>query len=415
MNLAGATYRAISVADAYRIVTLSGVVSGASTLVKTGVGILRLTNGANTYTNTAISQGTLALSATGNLPGNILLNSGTLAGWDRNFTVTNNMQLIQSSTIDVGAATTTTASGIISGDFTYVGAQTGLTKTGLGTLVLGGANSYLGATTINGGVLSIGADNNLGSVGGLNVLPGGVTFGVAGGQLAVTATNTSNRVLTMTGAGSINVAAGQTYTNNALTANSTGLLTINGPGTVILNGNQTGANLHDNTAISNGATLMTQATTGTPFGDTVAVTLNGGSLRVNTNGPGAAFTIPTVTFAGNGYLRLDAQMGNDIQLTATTLTRSGNGTLAIVPGVDGNLGNTVGADARVLGTTILGQATTTAAGLATLNNIGGFSGINAEVPLPAPSSALPPARMPLPASSAMTPWWASSPPPVPIR
>ncbi|MCX6839396.1 MAG: autotransporter-associated beta strand repeat-containing protein [Verrucomicrobia bacterium] len=373
VNLAGATYRSLSVADATRIVTLSGVVSGASTLVKTGVGILRLSNAANTYTNTAISQGILALSATGNLPGNILLNSGTLAGWDRNFTVTNDMQLIQSSTIDVGAATTTTASGIISGDFTYIGAQTGLTKTGLGTLVLSNANTYLGATTLNAGVLSISADNNLGSTGGLNVTPGGLAFN--GGQLAVTASQTSNRVITMTAAGSIYAAAGQTYTNNALTANSTGLLTINGPGTVILNGNQTGANLHDNTAISNGATLLTQATTGTPFGDT-AVTINGGSLRVNTNGPGAAFTIPTVNFAGGSYMRLDAMMGNDIQLTATTLARVGAGTLAIVPGADGNLGNTVGADARVLAGTILGQVTTTPQQLATLNNIGGFTGNN---------------------------------------
>ncbi len=69
-------------------------------------------------------------------------------------------------------------------------------------------------------------------------------------------------------------------------------------------------------------------------------------------------------------------MGNDIQLTATTLARVGAGTLAIVPGVDGNLGNTVGSDARVLGTTILGQATTTPQQLATLNNLGGFTGNN---------------------------------------
>jgi autotransporter-associated beta strand protein len=377
VDLAGATYRALSIAGTDRIVTLSGKVTGSSSLVKTGVGILRLTNATNDYTgDTVVSQGTLLLAPAG-IPGasTVKLNSGVLANWNSSLTLGNNVQLIQNSTIDVGAATTLTSTGTISGDFTYVGAQTGLTKTGLGTLVLSGVNTYLGATTINGGVLSISADNNLGSVGGLSVLPGGVTFGVAGGHLAVTATNTSNRVLTMTAAGSINVAAGQTYTNNALTAGA-GLLTINGPGTVILNGNQTGANLHDNTAISNGATLMTQATAGTPFGD-VAVTINGGSLRVNTNGPGAAFTIPTVTFAGNGYLRLDAQMGNDIQLTATTLTRSGSGVLVIVPGVDGNLGNTVGADARVLGTTILGQNTAIIQGLATLNNIGGFSGNNA--------------------------------------
>jgi len=262
--------------------------SGSSTLVKAGAGILRLTNGSNSYTATAISAGTLALSSTGNLPGNILLNSGTLAGWDRNFTVANNMQLIQSSTIDVGAATTLTANGIISGDMTYVNAQTGLTKTGLGNLVLSGSNTYLGTTTITAGVLSISADNNLGSVGGLNVLPGGLAFN--GGQLLVTDNITTNRVVTMTAAGSINVASGKTLTVNGITANNAGLLTVNGPGTVILNGNQTGLNLHDSSAISNGATLMTQNTQGTPFGDgaTNTVTINGGSLRVNTNGPGAA-------------------------------------------------------------------------------------------------------------------------------
>lgn len=239
--------------------------------------------------------------------------------------------LLQNSTIDVGAGfTLAQTGGVLSGSFSVTGAQTGFTKTGLGTLVLGGANTYLGTTTINAGILSISSDANLGDVGGSTVLPGGITFG--GGQLLVTSNVTSNRVITMTGAGSINVAAGQTYTNNGLTAGA-GLLTINGPGTVILNGNVTGANAHDNTAISNGATLLTQsAGIGTPFGDT-AVTINGGSLRVNTNGPGAAFTIPTVNFAGGAFIRLDAQMGNDIQLTATTLARVGAGTLAIVPGV----------------------------------------------------------------------------------
>jgi fibronectin-binding autotransporter adhesin len=369
---------ALSIAGTDRIVTVSGQVTGNSSFVKTGVGILRLTNATNNYTgDTIVSQGTLLLGPTGSIPAGstVKLNSGVLANWNSSLTLGSNIQLIQNSTIDVERATTLTSTGTISGDFTYVGAPTGLTKTGLGTLVLGGTNTYLGATTINGGVLSISSDANLGNPGGSTVLPGGITFGVAGGHLAVTSSVTSNRVITMTAAGSINVAAGQTYINNAPTAGA-GLLTINGPGTVILNGlNTTGVNSHDNTAISNGATLMTQAALGTPFGD-VAVTINGGSLRVNTNGPGAAFVIPTVNFAGGSFIRLDAQMGNDIQLTATTLARVGAGTLAIVPGVDGNLGNTAGADARVLGTTILGQTTNNVPGLATLNNLGGVSGNN---------------------------------------
>jgi hypothetical protein len=48
-------------------------------------------------------------------------------------------------------------------------------------------------------------------------------------------------------------------------------------------------------------------------------------------------------------------MGNDVQLTATTLSRTTFGSLLIVPGAGASLGNTPGSDARLLGTTILGQ------------------------------------------------------------
>ncbi len=58
-------------------------------------------------------------------------------------------------TFDVATGTTLTQNGGIDG-------SDGLTKTGAGTLVLGGTNTYQGGTTINAGVLAISAVTNLG-------------------------------------------------------------------------------------------------------------------------------------------------------------------------------------------------------------------------------------------------------------
>ena len=136
--------------------TISGIISGAGSLVKLGSGKLTL-SGINTNTGSVgIQAGTLSISTDRNLgavPGSvvadsIILNGGTLqstgtTSLDSNRGVT----IYASSTIDVdGSSTELTVPGIITG-----GAGANLSKTGLGTLILDGVNTYAGSTAINGG------------------------------------------------------------------------------------------------------------------------------------------------------------------------------------------------------------------------------------------------------------------------
>ena len=121
--------------------TLSGTLQDGG-FTKIGAGTLTLT-GANTYTgNTTISQGTLQL-------GDGSSNNGLVLG-----NITDNAALVFAN------PNAQTYSGVISGS----GA---LTKTAAGTLILTGANSYGGGTTISQGTLQLGdGSSNNGSVSG---------------------------------------------------------------------------------------------------------------------------------------------------------------------------------------------------------------------------------------------------------
>ncbi len=148
----------------------AGTVSGTGSLTKTGAGTLTL-SGSSSYTGvTTLTGGTLSVATIGNggvagnlgqasnAAGNIVFDGGTLsysgatASSDRAFTITAG----KTATLDVTANTLTLPGA------TGAATNGGLTKTGNGTLVLSGVNTYTGTTTVSGGMLALGASGSIG-------------------------------------------------------------------------------------------------------------------------------------------------------------------------------------------------------------------------------------------------------------
>lgn len=185
--------------------TISGVISQTGTgavmnLIKQGTGRWVLAN-ANTFTGTTtITGGTLALTnnlALQNSPldtaftggGSLDLtavNTPTIGG----FTGAGNMVLpsnVTALTLNPASGVTATHTGNISG-----GTGLSLTKTGAGTQILSGTNSYSGLTTVNGGELRV---TSAAALSGTNVT-------VSSGQLALSGGITiSGKTITTSGSG----------------------------------------------------------------------------------------------------------------------------------------------------------------------------------------------------------------------
>ena len=133
--------------------TYSGNMTGSGTLTKLGGGTVTL-SGSNSFSGgTTLGGGTLALGSASALgsAGTIEFNGGSLqssasntADYSARFSNAAN----QAYRIDTNGQTVTLVSNLSSSGGTF-------TKLGAGTAILGGSNSYTGATTVSGGSLVV--------------------------------------------------------------------------------------------------------------------------------------------------------------------------------------------------------------------------------------------------------------------
>jgi fibronectin-binding autotransporter adhesin len=282
----------------------TGTLTNAVTL-DDGAGIsARSSGGAQTYTNVALpSTGSLLFNNDDQATAALTIASG------RELTGNLTINTQQSGTNAVGDVT---LSGIFSGT---VGS---LIKTGTGAsgrLILTGANTYGGNTTINSGTLQLGNGSTAGSLSTSSVITGS-----AGATLAFNRSDTITSGVEFNSAitGGINVAQVGSGTVILTASNTIGKTSITNGVLQISNANQLGSApgsfTADQLTISNGATLRT-TTGGLTLPVNRGITIGSGGGKLDANGGqliiNSRFTgdNQTVTVTGSGGLTLTNNTG----------------------------------------------------------------------------------------------------------
>jgi fibronectin-binding autotransporter adhesin len=361
--------------------TYSGVISGTGNLNQNGSGTLTL-SGANTYTgNTYVNSGTLQLGASNVLSNmtDVVVASGATFAMNSHSDTVGSIAGAGNITLGSGALTTgadnssTTFSGVISG----TGGS--LTQDGTGTLILTGANTYTGGTTVSAGTLQIGSGGTTGSITGditdnsnltydlsNSTTYSGVISGTGNLNKSGSGTLTLSGVNTFTGNTTINFNSGtlQLGVNNAL--NSATDVTVNSSSTFALN------NFSDTVgSIAGSGNITLGSGTLTTGADNVSTTFSGvisGTGNLNQSGTGTLTLSGANTYTGSttissGTLQLGASnaVGSSVDVTVNS-----GGTFALNNHSD-SVGSVAGAGNITLGsgtlTTGVDNASTTFSGV----------------------------------------------------
>ncbi|AIJ76177.1 outer membrane autotransporter barrel domain protein [Brucella abortus] len=338
-------------------VAMSGVISGAGGLMKSGTGTVTL-SGANSYTGgTKVSAGTLVVANDNTGGGTTTVDagaglqigtggtSGSLAG-----DIANNGALV------VNRSDALNLAGAISGTGS-------LTKNGAGTLTLSGANSYTGATTVSAGILTLTGDNT----------GGGTTTVDARAELHIGTGGASGSL------------AGNIVNDGALVVDRSGVIglsgVISGAGGLMKSGTGT-VTLSGVNTYTGGTTLtagtLAAASDNNLGGASGGLTFNGGTLQVM--GTSWTSTNRAVSLqAGGGTFDIE-DAANNFAVTqgvagAGGLTKSGSGTLTLSGANSYTGATTVSAGTLVVANDNTGGGTTTVdAGAVLRIGTGGTSG-----------------------------------------
>ncbi len=311
---------------------------------------------ANTYGgSTTLSGGTMTVSGAGTLP------DTTAVSFTSSSTL--NLSGITASSETIGSLAGTTGSVILGGknlttggndtSSTFAGAISGtlgsLTKTGTGTMILSGSNSYTGVTTFAAGTLSVATIGNGGVAGNLGqaaIAAANLVFD--GGALQYTGTNAgTNRNFTINaGKTAVFDITTNNLTLNGASAATTGALTKIGAGTLTL-------------AVAQAHTGLTTVNAGTlVYGVSNALSTGG----VTVDGAGAVLNLGTFSDTVGAVI---VDNGGTISGTGTLTSTVGfdvrNGTIsAPTSGAVGVSKNSIG--------TVLASVASSYTGATTINN-----------------------------------------------
>ena len=378
MNGAGTYVRGINYGvDANSVVVSSGTLSVAGQFTKMTATSTVATLAINTLNISGAFNLTIGSSKTLTLTNGGLLKSGGGAS-----TISGGTGLTPGSGVELVIRTDASNDALTISSIILANGTNALTKSGAGTLTLSGANTYTGITTIDGGTLSISADNNLGTA------PVSATAGklvLNGGTLGSTASFTlnANRGISLgNSGGTFDVAAGTTLTYGGIAAGN-GSLTKTNTGTLILSG----ANTYTGATNINAGTLKEGAAN--TIADTSAVTvatgatydLNGFSETIGSLAGGGTVT------SGIGGARTLTAGGDNTSTLFSGVLQNGSGTVSLTKSGTGTLTfsgtNTYTGATTVNAGALFVNGSTVAASAVTVNNsgttLGGSGTINGSI------------------------------------
>jgi len=350
-NITGTTGLLTGSSYALQSGTATAILAGVGSANKTTSGTVTL-SGANTYSGgTTLTLGQINLNhATAPGSGTLTILSGTLdntsAGaitlsnnnaqsWNGNFEFLGSKDLnLGTGAVAMNATrTVTVTAGNLTVGGVISGSPFGLTKAGVGTLVLTGANTYSGATTVNAGTLSISTVANGGTASGLGNSSNAVgNLVLSGGTLAYTgATASTDRSFTLTNGttSAISVTeSGSNLTISGSTAAGNGSLTKLGSGTLTLSG----ATVYTGTTTISSGTLATSSNERMSDSSGIVVSSGATFLLGGVEGVGSiegAGTIDLGSFTlTTGTLNTSTLFSGNITGTGG-LTKRGSGTLTL--------------------------------------------------------------------------------------